>query len=82
MSENDERKSRRRATVWIALGVLAPVLYVLSIGPVCWLFIRFGRRLSSPAVSALSCVYWPVEWAGDNWSWLGFFLKWYINLCQ
>ena len=82
MSENDEQNSRRRAAVWIALGVLIPVFYVLSIGPVCWLLIRFGGRLSNPAVSVLSCFYWPVEWAGDNWSWFGGFLLWYINLFQ
>ncbi len=58
MSENDEPGTRRTTAFWLGLSCLISVLYVVSVGPVCWCHHRTGY---DPRVeAALEVFYLPL----------------------
>ena len=50
--------------VLIALLIVLPMLYVLSIGPASWL-INSGR-IDQSWIRAIHAAYWPLGWTAGN----------------
>ena len=68
MSENDERKSRGHTKTWVALSIVAPVMYALSVAPLWWLYFRGGSRSPDSIGFAISIYDEPLEWASERCS--------------
>lgn len=66
------------AVAAVTLLVLLPLLYVLSIGPVVWLFSR-GYLQVGPE-SAVAKFYAPLEYVHGEVPWLAGPLDWYVEL--
>jgi hypothetical protein len=63
MADDVETPSRSRALLWIAALVFAlPLLYVLSLGPVVWIFVRTKGFGGLVPVEPLEVFYSPVIW--------------------
>lgn len=62
MNQENEEQSGHGGLVWIALIVLLPVLYVLSIGPVAASF----KMMGNPPPSYLMQFYVPVIWLHEH----------------
>src|SRR5258708_5482927 len=72
---------RERRAKWTAVGLIIalPMLYVVSVGPVCWLAdryqrwddLQFLRRAYLPLRKTLGCAPKPVEHAVWWWAGLG-----------
>lgn len=76
--EDDEPKNRRHTTVWIAFVLMAPMFYVLSIGPVVRMLTRGGGVLSFRG--PFGVIYGPLLWAANESTWVGVLLDWYVRL--
>jgi hypothetical protein len=59
----------------IALIVLLPLFYVLSIGPAIWLH----HRDLIPELP-LTAIYWPLEWLADAMPTISAPLVWYVDV--
>ena len=72
--ESSSRSGAGLALAVVALFILLPVLYVLSVGPAVYL----ARRdyVSREAVHAF---YWPLAWLYDSWELIQPLLEWYLN---
>ena len=71
---SDETRSRRSYWLWIALALmLAPVLYVLSVGPAAYLVARAGKGERTVQV-----IYAPLIWLHENTP-LRKPLEWYVG---
>ena len=46
-------------TFWCVIALTLPILYVLSLGPSCWVSSRFG------GANVVTIVYRPVTWAAE-----------------
>lgn len=60
----DKRGSGAVAIVLVAVLILLPILYVLSVGPVAWL--DSNDSLNEPMHSVAVIVYFPLSWAVNN----------------
>lgn len=78
MPENDEPRTRRTAAFWLTLSFLIPVMYVLSVGPVCWCHHRAGD--DERVETALEVVYQPLICLGSRAEWFQSFLDWYADI--
>jgi hypothetical protein len=66
---------------WLArLALLAPVLYPLSTGPVCWLALKLPDALVRPVLDLLLTLYFPLLWAAVTWKPFGDILRSYLRL--
>ena len=63
-------RGRSHGPLWATVALLA--LYVLSIGPACWL----SRRLDT---ESFLVIYQPVGWAGSHCRPFGDVLLWYLH---
>ena len=59
--ESNQPRSRR----WLLVVVL-PVLYVLSVGPVCWIFHALPTALAERLHPISETIYAPLIEIGDN----------------
>lgn len=81
-----ERESRSASTrgagpaavVALVLFLLLPVFYVLSIGPVVWLFST--GRMEARTAAALQKFYYPLEFFHDQAPTLAAPVEWYAEL--
>ena len=83
MSENDEPRAKRPAAFWLTLSCLIPILYVASVGPVCWCCHRWClyRAGYDELLNAVLVVFYqPLIWFGGRAHWFGDFLDWYADL--
>ena len=78
MSENDEPGTRRSAAYWLSLCCLISILYVLSVGPVCWCWHRadYDQRVEA----AIVVFYRPLIWLQERFEWFNEWLDWYADL--
>jgi hypothetical protein len=56
------------------------LLYVLSFGPIVWIFSRTHWTPPQWFENAMEGFYAPLEWAARQLPWLGTFLDWYTEL--
>ena len=59
-----------------AAAIAAPLLYVLSVGPVVWLM---SHGWLSPQNETVEVIYAPLEFL-VQFEWFGALLEWYMNL--
>src|SRR5262245_43194941 len=52
-------QKRPGGAFWCVVALTLPILYVLSMGPGCWVSSRFG------GAKAVTIVYRPVTWAAE-----------------
>jgi hypothetical protein len=74
------RRSSGSAAIVVALLlllVLAPALYVASVGPVVW-FVERGL-IPAGRDSAASVFYSPLEWAAQNCGPVQVVMDWYLS---
>lgn len=75
MSERDEKRGGSGCAIGCLLvGLLLPVLYVLSLGPVAWLV------NGKDSFQWLVMIYIPLGVLADNCHPFGDALQWYIEL--
>ena len=61
---NEKPKENSHITGWVVALVVVPVIYVLSVGPMLFLSIKYDRKLlSKPTVEAF---YEPLDWLLKN----------------
>jgi hypothetical protein len=80
MADSGESKSGRRLMpilLAIAIPPLLLLLYVLSMGPVCYLQTSGTVEFNEDSIARF---YFPVEWAGANCRPVGKALLWYLGL--
>lgn len=82
MAENSEYQTTRHHKGWIVFGVMAPMCYVLSSGPVMWLFNRQPTTefLEDEIKPIIIAFYQPLNWVCDYLPRLGNLLCWYWDL--
>jgi hypothetical protein len=79
VTQSEEPKRRHRSWGWIGWPlVLAFVLYPPSIGPACWLSIKYDGATSSARVVETS--YAPIDWIRGKSESLDNALQWYLRL--
>jgi hypothetical protein len=66
------------AIVLVAVVVVLPMLYVLSIGPVVCLI--SNGAVAPSFVPAITTMYWPLEWSAENVPLVGPAIVWYAEL--
>jgi hypothetical protein len=67
MPEDSQSDGHGRRLAWLAvIAVLAPIFYVLSIGPVCWTLGQFNALNSPWAESVFKPIYAPLIWLADH----------------
>ena len=54
---------KHRVAFVVIAAVLLLVLYVLSCGPVAWIFIKTGLFQSTTSARLFEIIYAPLEWA-------------------
>lgn len=65
---------------WATVGLTASVLYVLSVGPVRWMYFKTGEP---EWLGTMMIIYDPIWWAfenGPHWLWwdvLGPYVRWW-----
>lgn len=62
------------------LLVLAPVLYLASVGPVAWIVNTHSLEMDSIPGMVISIIYWPVIFLANEVSLFGDVLTWYLEL--
>jgi hypothetical protein len=63
--------------VLVAVLVVLPILYVLSLGPIVYLV---GNGAISPSLyPAVATVYWPLDWIANNVPQVGPAIVWYAE---
>lgn len=80
MTTPDEADPVRRSHVGLissGIALVTPPLYVLSLGPVAWLFER--EFLSDTLVPTAVMFYWPLFWAMDHSVLLEECMTWYVE---
>jgi hypothetical protein len=60
----------------IVVGILLPVIYIFSIGPVYWLVAQ-----GYLSISALN-VYYPLDWLAHLWPPFQDAIDWYLSFFQ
>jgi hypothetical protein len=75
MKETIERRKGSHAGAMLAVVLLLPVLYVLSIGPAARLVFRGYMQPET-----VKAIYAPVQWLADQNHAVNFTLTWYVNL--
>ena len=71
----EPKKRRNDWMVWVAVGIAIPILYVLSVGPACWVCVHTGTQFSSPPI-----FYWPIGVAYNSFGPFHDFMRWYLCL--
>lgn len=73
----DAKRRRSNWPIWIVIALL-PVLYVLSAGPMAWLYFYcdFGPESASLVIVR---AYAPLEWASKTCPPFGQFCSWYLH---
>jgi len=74
MAERDEKRGGAVAIGCVLMLLLAPVLYVLSIGPVAMLVNR------NDSLQWMSLPYYPLGWLAECYEPIGDALGWYVEL--
>jgi len=75
MSEREEKRSGLGCAAAVVLMLLlAPVLYVLSIGPAAWLI------KSNDFFKWIGVIYYPLELLGESCQPFDDAIRWYIKL--
>jgi hypothetical protein len=57
-----EKRAGREAAKWVAVAVVVPVLYLLSIGPAMWVFGKTGWNHPDWRAKAAEALYLPVAY--------------------
>ena len=87
MADDESPEQTRHSRRW-AIAVVAPVLYVLSVGPTVWA-ISISQDLLSPVAAERieatvqfvnPIMYAPLMWASERMPWFDQLLEWYVNL--
>jgi len=71
-------RSRTQLLVPVIAAFAIPLLYVLSLGPVEWLYDR--GWLPASTYDAFDVFYGPLEFLCDRWPWFREVLVWYERL--
>ena len=75
MTERDEKSGGVGCFILGVIGAMLPPLYVFSLGPAVWIDSRF------PACSpAIGFIYYPLQFASNNFEPARVFLRWYVSL--
>src|SRR5258708_2982882 len=75
-------RKKHGAALWATVGLLQPVLYVLSFGPACWLTSQVdggGWKVPNPALR----IYWPfgeISRKEHTDSRCGHWLRWWMTV--
>jgi len=72
-----QQRPRSSLAVWLIVAVIFPGAYVLSVGPMVWLY-EHGRR-SPPTAELIALPYAPLDWLRDNCTPFARALDWYTN---
>jgi hypothetical protein len=72
---SDETQARRGYGLWVAVGVLVPVVYVLALGPVAAVVKATGRGRD-----AARAIYAPLIWLSEAVPPIQVPLRWYERL--
>lgn len=75
----DDEQSQQPSRRWSAF-VAAPVLYVLSVGPICWIGHALPDEWAWQIEVTLEKVYSPLIFAGGYSEWSQEVLDWYADL--
>ncbi len=71
---------KHRLAFGLVAVVLLLVLYVLSIGPVAWIFFKAGHFNSSAGERFFQVFYAPLDWVYQHNDWFKSFIDAYIKL--
>jgi hypothetical protein len=77
MDDNPFCRTKLIAGWTMAIILVVPILYVLSIGPV-WAIDRWNHTQSSPPW--IGIVYWPLIWLANESDFAYQWLEWYLRL--
>jgi len=72
--ERDEKSGSVGCFILGVIGVMLPVLYVLSIGPVGWVVTR------NPSLQWIGVIYFPLGLLAESWTPFRNALNWYVEL--
>ena len=82
--ESSDVRVRRGVLFWASLALLlAPVLYVASVGPAVWVIIvagDSGMPWTEGFADVVSVAYYPLELVAEQFEPVQNFLEWYISL--
>jgi hypothetical protein len=80
MHSQNHPASFQIAALALVFVLLAPVLYVFSVGPVAYLANAAQLPNDNILLTALSAFYFPLEWISEHNQTAEAFFEWYINL--
>jgi hypothetical protein len=76
---SDEPKKPRWPWAWTGWALIAVfVLYPVSVGPACWLSVKYDGAKSS--AKAVETIYEPIDWIRCKSENLDGVLQWYLRL--
>jgi hypothetical protein len=75
-------RQSRLPVVLVAVVLTLPILYVLSAGPLVWLFTRHYIDSDSLLGRCLVGLYWPVMWLGRHSDWFKHVWDWYLDFWE